>query len=142
VIFTGARSEGAALLPELTAYVEPFPAEGLSDRLLEAMTVGLPVVATRGGSAEPFEDGEHGLLVSGGDPFALAWAIDRVLSDAELRSRLTRAARDRVKSLFRADRMVSATTALYESLLASPTSVGRELVARVRGLSLGPRGAR
>lgn len=68
--------------------------EGLSNALLEAMMMGLPVISTDcSGSDEVIRDGENGLLVSVGDGDALAAAIDRMLSSDSLRRKLGDAAR-------------------------------------------------
>ena len=56
---------------------------------LEAMGKGRPVVATgRGGSAEYLRDGENCLLFEAGDAAALAGALTRLATDADLRRRL------------------------------------------------------
>jgi glycosyltransferase involved in cell wall biosynthesis len=63
--------------------------ENFPHTVVEALAVGTPVIATRtGGVAEVVRDGENGLLVEPGDVAALAVAIDRFLTDAELASRL------------------------------------------------------
>ncbi len=68
---------------------------------VEAMAVGTPVIATHvGGLREIVTDGETGLVVPVDDERALAAALSRLTSDAELRQRLGRAAADRAKSLF------------------------------------------
>jgi glycosyltransferase involved in cell wall biosynthesis len=67
--------------------------ENFPHTVVEALTVGTPVLATRaGGVAEVVHDGENGLLVDGGDPGTLAAAIRRFFGDAELRERLRAAA--------------------------------------------------
>jgi glycosyltransferase involved in cell wall biosynthesis len=66
--------------------------------LIEAMLLGKPLVATAiGGQPEIVEDGVSGLLVPPYDPERLANAIDHVLTDLNLRSRLGRAAVERAK---------------------------------------------
>ena len=72
---------------------------------LEAMAFGLPVVATRvGGLPEVIEDGVTGLLVPPGDADALAQAMIRLLSDADLRRRMGQAGRERVLKEFTTER--------------------------------------
>jgi glycosyltransferase involved in cell wall biosynthesis len=66
--------------------------------LLEAMTMGAPIVATRRAAiADYVEDGTSALLVPAEDPPALAEAITRVREDAELAAALGRAARETVE---------------------------------------------
>jgi glycosyltransferase involved in cell wall biosynthesis len=76
--------------------------EGFSLPAIEAMACGVPLVATTGGALPEVvgEDGRTGLLVPPGDAGALATAIGRVLDSAELRTRLSAAARQRVLSRF------------------------------------------
>ena len=67
--------------------------DGLPVALLEAMSAGCPVVASRiAGIDEAVVDGETGLLVPPGDAPALAAALIRLLGDPELRDRLGAAA--------------------------------------------------
>jgi glycosyltransferase involved in cell wall biosynthesis len=125
VVFAGLRSDVPALLAEVTVSVMPSLNEALSNVLLESMAAGVPVVATRvGGTPEAVEDGVNGLLVSPGDPAALARAICDVLANAELAQRLGRAARQTIHDRFSIDRMVSATEQLYLSLLDRRRHVG------------------
>ena len=66
--------------------------------LIEAMALGKPLVATAvGGPLEIVEDGVSGLLVPPRDSERLAKAIDRILTDPLLRSRLGRCAAERAK---------------------------------------------
>lgn len=61
---------------------------------LEAMAVGRPVVASgRGGSAEYLRDGDNCLLADPDRPASIGEAIDRLASDAELRSRIVASGR-------------------------------------------------
>ena len=79
----------ADLLARAAVYVQPsrFEPQGLA--ILEAMAVGIPVVASAvGGIPEVVRDGVNGLLVRAGDPVALAAAIERLLGDVELSERL------------------------------------------------------
>jgi colanic acid/amylovoran biosynthesis glycosyltransferase len=81
--------------------------EGIPVTLMEAMGVGLPVVASRlSGIPELIEDGRSGLLVPAGDAHALAAALARLHSQPELRRELGREARAKVEREF--DRRVSA----------------------------------
>jgi glycosyltransferase involved in cell wall biosynthesis len=71
--------------------------EGIPVVLMEAMSCGLPVVASRlSGIPELVEDGVSGLLVTPGDSAAIATALRRLAGDASLRTRIGAAARERV----------------------------------------------
>jgi glycosyltransferase involved in cell wall biosynthesis len=67
--------------------------ENFPHTVLEALAVGTPVISTAvGGVGEVVRDGENGLLVSPGDPDALAAAVRRFFTDEPLRERLRAAA--------------------------------------------------
>jgi len=68
--------------------------EGFSTALLEAMALGRPVVATAtGGMSELVRDGRNGVLVPPHDPQRLADAVQRLLEEPALASRLAAQAR-------------------------------------------------
>lgn len=80
--------------------------ENMPHVLIEALSVGTPVIATAvGGVPEIVVDGENGLLVPPGDPNAITGAVRRLLSDAELRTRLRAAAAPSV-ARFAPDRVI------------------------------------
>jgi glycosyltransferase involved in cell wall biosynthesis len=75
------------------ASVLPSAWENFPHAVVESLAVGCPVIATAvGGVPEVVTDGENGLLVPPNDPAALAAAISRFFSDADLRARLSAAA--------------------------------------------------
>jgi rhamnosyl/mannosyltransferase len=86
---------------------------------LEAMHCGKPVVATRLGTGVEYVtlDEVTGLLVNPGDEQALAQALNRLLADPALRTRLGEAGRRRVAEEFSVRRMVDKTVALYHRLV-------------------------
>jgi rhamnosyl/mannosyltransferase len=114
VTFVGSVADPLALLQTGDLFVLPsVAAEGAPMALLEALALGTPTVATRaGGIPEVVDDGRTGLLVPPGDPAALAGAMLRVLGDAALASRLSRAGREDARTRFAA----SSTTARLETL--------------------------
>jgi sugar transferase (PEP-CTERM/EpsH1 system associated) len=122
VQFLGNRSDVSRLLHAMDVFVLASVWEGMPNVALEAMAVGLPVVATAvGGTPEAVVDGETGLLVPPRDPGGLARAIARLLRDPELRRKMGQAGRRRVEQHFSVERMVYQTERLYEELLSGPT---------------------
>jgi glycosyltransferase involved in cell wall biosynthesis len=114
VELVGARADIPELLARSDVFVLSSRSEGFPVSILEAMAAGLPVVATDvGGIAEAVEDGETGLLVPAADPEALARALERLLSDADLRRRLGAAGRARALRLFDVKRYRTAYVELY-----------------------------
>jgi glycosyltransferase involved in cell wall biosynthesis len=117
-IFTG-------YLPDLNPYytiasllVLPSHTEGSPNVLLEAMAAGLPIVATAvGGVPEIVTNEKEALLVEKQNPVALARAIERLLSEASLKSRLAEAARQRV-SAYSPEAYCDSILNLYQSCLA------------------------
>jgi glycosyltransferase involved in cell wall biosynthesis len=89
VRFLGHLEQIAPLLAALDLFVSPSRTEALGMSILEAMAMGVPCVCTdAGGVSDVICDGESGLVVSAGDPDALAVAMCRVLGDASLAARL------------------------------------------------------
>jgi colanic acid/amylovoran biosynthesis glycosyltransferase len=79
--------------------------DGLPTVLLEAMALGTPCVATGvTGIPEIVRDGETGLIVGERNPAELAAALDRLLTDGDLRVRLATAARALMEASFDARR--------------------------------------
>jgi glycosyltransferase involved in cell wall biosynthesis len=114
VIFAGFRHDLDALLPAFTVFCLSSRMEGLGTSVLDAMALGLPVVATAaGGIPEAVEDGVTGRLVPPGDAAALAAALLEVLRDPAAGRRLGEGGRRRFEERFTADRMVESTLAVY-----------------------------
>ena len=107
VEFTGPVDRPMDLVRRATVYVQPSRSEPFGLAALEASALGAPVVATAvGGLADIVADGVSGLLVPPDDPSALADALQRLLTDAGMRSRLGASARERVVAQFSEDRFV------------------------------------
>ena len=95
--------------------------EGFGMVIVEAMAYGLPVVASRsGGIPDIIRDGENGLLVPERDVAALAGAIERLLDDEALASRLAGAARDDVRHRFAPARIATTFDTVYRRAARQP----------------------
>ena len=78
--------------------------EGCPNVLLEAMSFGVPSIATRVGAVpEIITDGENGLIVPRRDPAKLAEALRVLLSDAERRAKIGTSGRERIREAFTED---------------------------------------
>jgi glycosyltransferase involved in cell wall biosynthesis len=109
-------------LRDSDVFVLPSFAEGIPVSLMEAMAIGIPVIATYvGGVPELVVDGETGLVVHPSDPMSLADAIARYASDAELCRHVSRRGREKVEREFRIDDQVDRLAELFAgSQLSQP----------------------
>jgi len=93
--------------------------EGLGTSLLDAMSLGIPVVATRaGGIPEIIEDRVTGLLAEPGNPGDLAAGIKASLLDRDQTEAMVGEARKRVRG-FNIDNLVDRTLTVYRTVLAA-----------------------
>jgi colanic acid/amylovoran biosynthesis glycosyltransferase len=98
-------------------------AEGLPTTILEAQRLGVPVVSTyHGGIPEAVSHGQTGLLVAEGDRAGLAASIQRLLTDEELRARLSEQARRSADAHFDLATQTLLLEDLYESVAATHTA--------------------
>jgi glycosyltransferase involved in cell wall biosynthesis len=117
--------DGLDCLVQPSEIPEPF---GMS--ILEAMSVGCPVIATGGGGAEEIvEHGRSGLLVPLRSPDALAAAICRLQDEPALRSRLQDGARQRVEQVFLLQRRVAQQEAWLDAHARGHRSIAGGQVA-------------
>jgi L-malate glycosyltransferase len=117
--FAGHEEDVAARLRNADIFVLPSQSEAFPNAVLEAMSAGLPIVASGvGGILELIDDHRTGLLVPAGDPHALARGICRLMADQPLGARLGEAASLDVRGRYSFDRMTAAFEAVYLSELA------------------------
>lgn len=122
VVFTGYVPEAEKADHYRLGDIFFFPSamEGFGLALGEAMSSGLPVVASnRGSIPEVLVEGEGGFLCNPGTPSEFVERLLQLLGDGTLREKLGRANQDRIERLFRWDRCARLTLALYESVLAT-----------------------
>lgn len=89
-----------AFMERLDIFALPSLTEGTPNSIAEAMSFGLPVVASDVGGIPDTLTAQSGVLVSPGDVAALAEALVRVAEDSDSRRRMGRAARERYETLF------------------------------------------
>jgi len=119
VVFVPLGERALAFYHLATLAALPSRMEGLSQSLLEAMALGLPVVASdAGGNSDLVRSGETGLLVPPLDPAAWAEALERLLGDGGQARRLAQAGRALVRREFTLERTGERTEAVYREALA------------------------
>lgn len=122
--------EGSAkreALGSTDAFVLPtrYQFEGQPLVILEAMASGVAIVATRhAGIPETVRDGKEALLVPPANSEAIGSALERIAADANLRSSLGRAARERYERSYRPERLVEDLAALLRSPPSAPRGRG------------------
>jgi glycosyltransferase involved in cell wall biosynthesis len=117
VNFLGQRNDVPDLLrnADINALISHW--EGLPYGVIEAMSAGLPVVASNvGGVAEAVEHGVTGFVVPRADENAVAERIAELLRDPDLRARLGAAGRRRYLREFRFEIMLERTIGLYAKI--------------------------
>jgi glycosyltransferase involved in cell wall biosynthesis len=120
VLIMGESESISEILAESDIFVMSSRWEGHPIAVIEAMVAGLPVIATNvGGLPELVEDNLTGLLVPPAQPQALTNAIERLLSDRSLCTRMGDAGRKRALVHFSVESMVKSTEAVYKEVLSS-----------------------
>lgn len=128
IIFTGKLSPEALANEYKTANVFTLPAivdhkgdtEGLGVVLIEAMELGLPIIASNvGGIPDVVVDGESGILVPEKDPVALADAFKRLEANPTLIQKLLAGARKRIDECFTWDGIIERQVEVYKRLQRS-----------------------
>lgn len=119
VQFTGRVEDAVPYLQSADLFVLPSSTEGLSNSMLEAMSCGLPVLATKvGGAPDVIKHGESGWLIPPDDIDALQQGLETLLEDEALRFTLGTNARQRILSHFSLDSVARRLAALYQQILA------------------------
>ena len=119
VVLPGRTDRPEELLPLLDVFILSSRSEGAPMALLEAMSCGLAIVATRVG-AVPELLADCGITVDPGDAGAMTAAIERLANDYSLRAELGRRARVRALEYFDIEIWGERTLQVYRELLRSP----------------------
>lgn len=120
VLFLGTRKPVFPILSALDLFLLPSLWEGFSVALLEAMAMGLPVIATRvGGAEEVITSGQEGLLIPPGNPQNLAEAIQEALAHLERFQQMAGRGRERVRQNFSEERHLTLLQELYQEVLTA-----------------------
>ncbi len=118
VTFLGERSDIPELLSQAGFYVSSSLTEGISLTLLEAMSVGLPVVTTSvGGNPEIVQQSDTGLLVPSANPNKLAKAMIQMCQQREDWQQTAKRARNRVEQYFNIRSMIKQYEQIYLDVL-------------------------
>ena len=118
VVLAGERADIPEILPAFDVFALPSRYEGLPTAIVEAMTCGIPVVATAVNAVgDVVVPGETGLLVPPRRPDLLAEAVDYLLASPDAAARMAANARERLGTRFN-------VTTLREVLVAAYTGVG------------------
>ena len=95
----------------------PSRGEGLSNVLLEAMAMELPIIATRvSGTVDVVDNGENGILIPPGSSQALADAMLTIARNPDLARSVGRRARQKVIQSFSLESVAHQYSALYQQL--------------------------
>lgn len=146
VHWLGEREDVPELVRALDVLLAPSHEEPFGRTLIEAMALGVPVLATRvGGPPEIVTDGREGFLLPPGQPRAWSDALRRIAQRPELAAELGGAGRRRVLKAFTVKRHSEAMLEVYAQALADIGCAGApatQLGVGVNGLTIAPRSGR
>lgn len=124
----GARTDIADIMQTFSVFALSSIAEGTPVTILEAMSVGLPVIATQvGGIPALVMDHVTGTLVPPNDPAAMAAAIAAYVKQSALAAQHGAAGRERIERQYSVTAMLDAYTALYDRLCKSKTKMNEAI---------------
>ncbi len=118
VFLLGHDAEPSEVIREATLLVHSAAEEGLGTTILDAMAMGVPVVATAAGGIPGLLGNGAGLLVPVRDASALAQATVRLLTDASLRAACVARAAEVVEQ-YSDTRMAEGMRSVYRSVLST-----------------------
>lgn len=114
----GERADTPTLMRAMDLFVLPSLGEGISNTILEAMSSGLPVVATRvGGNVELVQEGHTGRLVPPANPEAMADALLDYYVNTEKALLHGKSARQKIEACFSMEAMTQGYLDVYDKVL-------------------------
>jgi glycosyltransferase involved in cell wall biosynthesis len=120
VVFLGQQRDMPGVYRQMDLFVLPSFQEGMPMCILEAMSTGVPVVATRvGGVSQILRHAETGWLVDPNDPTALARVLSQLIPNSELRSSMSRNASEVITQEFSSELMTARYIRVYEEALGA-----------------------
>ncbi len=124
VSWLGEREDVPELMRALDVLLLPSWEEPFGRALIEAMALGVPVIATNvGGPPEILDDGREGVLLAPREPAAWAQAVARLADDPDRAAAMGAAGRSRVHRQFTVARHLDAVLALYAQAVAGANVV-------------------
>ena len=131
VHLAGQSSDVATWYRAADMYVIPSITEGLSNSMIEALASGLPVISTRvSGSSILLESPTAGLVVDVGNVESLAGAMESLLRDESMRTRLGANARLTFEARFSLETLSKKMILLYRGLLAQQSATETRNISR------------
>ena len=115
VVFLGQKEEVENILPIFDIYACTSLSEGTSMTILEAMSCGLPVIASAVGGNSRLVDGSNGIVFPSNDASRFTGAVASLLLEPTVRSKKGKRGREKVESDFSMERMVRQYEELYIS---------------------------
>lgn len=124
VVFSGQVDNVGDYLAAFDAFLYPSRHEGFGSILLDALTFGLPIVASAvGGIPELIDDGKNGFLCELDNPDTLSEAVLNLYRNPDLRDRISRA-NVKKAAAYSQDQMTGRYVAIYERLVKDRVSEG------------------
>ena len=126
VIFTGERTDIPELLHSMDIFVMTSSYEGLSNTIMEAMSAGLPVIATNvGGNSELIVNGESGFLCASNNAIVFSEKVLSLINNEDKARQMGEHGKRRIEEEFGVERMVSETETIYNNIVKQKSALLR-----------------